>query len=128
MAQNIDVYSQLDLFLSGKSTHAYKFLGSHFMEIAGRQGVVFRVWAPNANSVSVVGDFNGWDENANHMYRMLGTGVWETFIDGISEYENYKYCVENPWGGRQQKADPYAFHAETRPETASKVYDIEGYE
>ena len=128
MAQNIDTYSQLELFLEGKSTHAYKFLGSHFMSIAGRDGVVFRVWAPNAKSVAVVGDFNGWDENANYMYRILGTGVWEAFIEGIGEYENYKYSIENPWGGRQQKADPYAFHAQTRPENASKVYDIDGYE
>ena len=128
MAQNPDMYSQLELFLSGKSTHAYKFLGSHFMSIAGRDGVVFRVWAPNAKSVAVVGDFNNWDENANYMYRMLGTGVWETFIEGISEYDNYKYSVETPWGDRQQKADPYAFHAQTRPENASKVYDIDGYE
>ena len=88
MAQNIDTYSQLELFLEGKSTHAYKFLGSHFMSIAGRDGVVFRVWAPNAKSVAVVGDFNGWDENANYMYRILGTGVWEAFIEGIGEYEN----------------------------------------
>ena len=107
MAQNIDTYSQLELFLNGQSTHAYKFLGSHFMTFAGRSGVVFRVWAPNAKSVAVVGDFNGWDENANYMYRMLGTGVWECFIDGIGEYENYKYSVENQWGGRQRKADPY---------------------
>ena len=68
MANSIDNRSELELFLSGESTHAYKYLGSHFMEIAGRKGVVFRVWAPNAKSVAVVGDFNGWNVHANYMY------------------------------------------------------------
>ena len=128
MATNIDRLSELELFLSGESTHAYKFLGSHFMKIGDRSGVVFRVWAPNAKSVSVVGDFNGWDQNANYMYRLYNTSVWETFIDGLSEYDNYKYCVESSWGDRFLKTDPYAFHCELRPENASKVYDIDGYE
>ena len=121
-----DTRPPLEQFLQGEAARAYHFLGSHFENWDGRQGVVFRVWAPNAKSVSVVGDFNDWNPDANYMYRMLGTGVWECFIDGIGEYENYKYSVESPWGGRQLKADPYAFHSQTRPETASKVYDIEG--
>ncbi len=120
--------SQLELFLTGHSTHAYEYLGSHFMDLAGRKGVVFRVWAPNAKSVSVVGDFNGWNQDANYMYRVLNTGVWETFVDGLAEYDNYKYCVETPWGDKTLKTDPYAFHCQTRPENASKVYDITGYE
>ncbi len=128
MANCIDNRSELELFLNGESTHAYEYLGSHFMEIAGRKGVVFRVWAPNAKSVAVVGDFNGWDIHANYMYRVLGTGVWETFVDNVYEYANYKYSVETQWGDRIMKTDPYAFHCEVRPENASKVYDISGYE
>ena len=76
MASIVDNRSELELFLSGESTHAYEYLGSHFMEFAGRKGVVFRVWAPNAKSVAVVGDFNGWNIHANYMYRVLGTSVW----------------------------------------------------
>ncbi len=128
MASNVFNLSELDLFLKGKSTHAYEYLGSHFMEIGGRSGVVFRVWAPNAKSVAVVGDFNDWDENANYMYKVLGTGVWEIFIDNVSEYDNYKYSVETQWGERKLKTDPYAFHCQVRPENASKVYNIDGYE
>ena len=128
MANNIDNNSQLELFLTGQSTHAYEYLGSHFMEIAGRKGVVFRVWAPNAKSVAVVGDFNGWDQHANYMYRVLNTGVWETFIDNVSQYDNYKYSVETQWGERTLKTDPYASHCQLRPENASKVYDLSGYE
>ena len=128
MASNVFNLSELDLFLKGKSTHAYEYLGSHFMEIGGRSGVVFRVWAPNAKSVAVVGDFNDWDENANYMYKVLGTGVWEIFIDNVSEYDNYKYSVETKWGERKLKTDPYAFHCQVRPENASKVYNIDGYE
>jgi len=128
MANSIENRSELELFLGGESTHAYEYLGSHFMEFAGRKGVVFRVWAPNAKSVAVVGDFNGWNIHANYMYRVLGTCVWETFIENVSEYDNYKYSVETPWGERIMKTDPYAFHCQMRPENASKIYDISGYE
>ena len=128
MASIVDNRSELELFLSGESTHAYEYLGSHFMEFAGRKGVVFRVWAPNAKSVAVVGDFNGWNIHANYMYRVLGTSVWETFIENVSEFDNYKYSVETPWGERIMKTDPYAFHCQMRPENASKIYDINGYE
>ncbi len=128
MASIINDRLELELFLTGKSTHAYNYMGSHFMEIAGRRGVVFRVWAPNAKSVAVVGDFNGWDIHANYMYRVFGTGVWEVFLDNVSEYDNYKYSVETPWGERQMKTDPFAFHCQVRPDNASKAYDIDGYE
>jgi len=128
MSNTVDTRSELDLFLTGESTHAYKFMGSHFTKVGDREGVVFRVWAPNAKSVSVVGDFNNWDQNANHMYRLLNSSVWETFIDNLSQYDNYKYCVETPWGDKNLKTDPYSFHCQVRPENASKIYDIEGYE
>ena len=118
----------LDQFLQGESAHAYEFLGSHFVNWDNRDGVVFRVWAPNALSVSVVGDFNNWDSNANFMYKISDSGVWELFIEGVQEFSCYKYCVETPWSERRLKTDPYAFHCETRPDNASRVYEIDGYE
>ena len=123
-----DERTPLDQFLQGESAHAYEFLGSHFVNWDNRDGVVFRVWAPNALSVSVVGDFNNWDNNANYMYKISDSGVWELFIEGVQEYACYKYCVETPWSERRLKTDPYAFHCEVRPDNASKVYEIDGYE
>lgn len=118
----------LDRFLAGDSVRAYEFLGSHFTNWDNRYGVVFRVWAPNALSVSVVGDFNDWNRDANYMYRISDSGVWEVFIEGVQEYACYKYCVETPWQERRLKTDPYAFHCELRPDNASRVYNIDGYE
>ena len=88
-----DERAPLDQFLQGESVHAYEFLGSHFVNWDGRQGVVFRVWAPNALSVSVVGDFNDWNNDANFMYKISDGCVWELFIEGIPEFAFYKYCV-----------------------------------
>ena len=118
----------LEQFLAGEATKAYEFLGSHFVTWDNRGGVVFRVWAPNAKSVSVVGDFNDWNPDANYMYRISDSGVWELFIEGVWEFACYKYCVETPWNDRIMKTDPYAFHCQTRPDNASRVYYIDGYE
>ena len=117
----------LEQFLQGEAARAYHFLGSHFENWDGRQGVVFRVWAPNAKSVSVVGDFNDWNPDAHYMYRISDSGVWELFIEGIWEFACYKYCVETPWNERILKTDPYAFHCETRPDNASRTYHIYDY-
>jgi 1,4-alpha-glucan branching enzyme len=84
------------------------------------------VWAPTARSVSVAGDFNNWNNEANYMYN-IGYGVWEVFVEGVKEFCTYKYCIESEYGDRLMKADPYAFHAQTRPGQASVVYDIESY-
>ena len=81
-----DERTPLELFLQGESVRAYEFLGSHFANWDGRDGVVFRVWAPNALSVSVVGDFNEWNPDAHYMYKLDNTGVWELFIEGVWEY------------------------------------------
>lgn len=91
-----------------------------------KNGVVFRVWAPTARSVSVAGDFNNWNNEANYMYD-IGYGVWEVFVEGVKQFCTYKYCIESEYGDRLMKADPYAFHAQTRPGQASVVYDIESY-
>lgn len=128
MANQIDTRTPLELFLSGDATHAYQYLGSHFTNMDNQDGVVFRVWAPNANSVSVVGDFNGWNDGANYMSRINDTGVWEAFIPGVEEFANYKYCVDTQWHGKVLKTDPYAFRCQIRPDNASQVYSIDGYE
>ena len=114
-----------DIYSLG-SVGAYDFLGAHLVNRNDKNGVVFRVWAPTARSVSVAGDFNNWNNEANYMYN-IGYGVWEVFVEGVKEFCTYKYCIESEYGDRLMKADPYAFHAQTRPGQASVVYDIESY-
>lgn len=116
----------LEVFHTGDSVRAYDFLGAHLVNRNDKNGVVFRVWAPTARSVSVAGDFNNWNNEANYMYD-IGYGVWEVFVEGVKQFCTYKYCIESEYGDRLMKADPYAFHAQTRPGQASVVYDIESY-
>ena len=116
----------LEVFHTGDSVRAYDFLGAHLVNRNDKNGVVFRVWAPTARSVSVAGDFNNWNNEANYMYN-IGYGVWEVFVEDVKEFCTYKYCIESEYGDRLMKADPYAFHAQTRPGQASVVYDIESY-
>ena len=116
----------LEVFHTGDSVRAYDFLGAHLVYRNDKNGVVFRVWAPTARSVSVAGDFNNWNNEANYMHN-IGYGVWEVFVEGVKEFCTYKYCIESEYGDKLMKADPYAFHAQTRPGQASVVYDIESY-
>ncbi len=116
------VHHAFPKFTGGEATDAYTYLGAHPEE----GGWVFRVWAPKATAVSVVGDFNGWDQSAHTMFP-LGDGIWEARVPGLQQYDIYKYAVTGPDGTTRLKADPYAFHAETRPGTASKLYDLTGY-
>ena len=88
----------IQLYYDGDAVRAYDFFGAHMENWNGRDGVVFRVWAPNAKSVSVVGDFNGWNQEANLMYKINEGGIWEVFIEGIGAFTIYKFCVESPWG------------------------------
>ena len=120
--ENLPLY----LFHQGTNYRAYDFMGSHFDTVDGKKGVTFRVWAPKAQSVSVVGDFNGWNKDLNPMKRVSDGGVFETFIADLKVYDNYKYAVTSE-KGTVLKADPYAFHSETPSETSSKIYDINGY-
>ncbi len=110
------------LFRQGRNCRAYEFFGSH---IEG-DNVVFRVWAPNAASVSVVGEFNGWNEDAHPMSK-IADGIWELTAGGVKQYDSYKYCITGEDGVKRMKADPYAFHGETRPANASKVYNLDGF-
>ena len=110
------------LFKQGRNCRAYEFFGSH---ITG-DTTVFRVWAPKAVSVSVVGEFNGWNEESHPMNK-IADGIWELTAEGVKQYDSYKYSVLGEDGVRRMKADPYAFHAETRPANASKVYNLDGF-
>ena len=104
-------------FVSGKAFDAYKFLGSF---LSGNTAV-FRVWAPNAKTVSVVGDFNEWNIDTDRMEN-IGDGIWEKKIKGLKQYDIYKYAVTGPDGTVILKSDPYARHYETAPSNASKLY------
>ena len=110
------------LFKQGRNCRAYEFFGSH---ITG-DTTVFRVWAPKAVSVSVVGEFNGWNEES-HPMKKIADGIWELSAEGVKQYDSYKYSVLGEDGVRRMKADPYAFHGETRPANASKVYNLDGF-
>ncbi len=113
------------LFYEGKNVRAYEYLGAH-RQSDGK--VVFRTWAPNAKAISVVGDFNNWNPQANYMYKCNSGGVWECVIDGVSDFCVYKYSVEADYGTMTLKSDPYGYHFETRPSNATRFYDIEGFE
>lgn len=113
-------------FYSGTNSEAYRYLGAHRTRRSGKDGYVFRTWAPNAAHVSVVGDFCGWNGYAHPMEKNAD-GFWECFVPSLKRYDTYKFAVTAQSGETVLKADPYAFHAETRPGTASKLYDLGGY-
>ncbi|WP_130863773.1 1,4-alpha-glucan branching protein GlgB [Bacilliculturomica massiliensis] len=114
------------LFHQGTAERAYELLGSHPCVSRSEEGYIFRVWAPNAEAVFLQGDFNGWTDS-HPMKKLNEQGIWEVFVPGIGTYEAYKYAVDGRDGKRRMKADPYGFHMETRPGTASKTYDISQY-
>ena len=111
------------LFNKGENYRAYEFFGAHRIK---EDTFAFRVWAPNAQAVSLIGDFNGWDYEANYMLP-VAPGIWECIISGVHIYDCYKYSIRAKDGRIIDKADPYGFHCETRPGTASKVYEVDGY-
>ena len=116
------------LFFEGNNFEVQKFFGAHLLKRGGEEGVMFRLWAPHARAVSVVGDFNSWLPGSHPMEKVDEKGIWEVFVAGLKEYDVYKYCVITSDDRQVYKADPYAFHTETRPSNGSKVYQLEGYE
>ena len=113
----------LYLFHEGSNSNAYEYFGSHRKN---KNTVVFRVWAPDAKNVSVTGDFNDWSETENPMKPLKNSGgVWEAEIKNIKPYDMYKYCITAADGRTLMKCDPYGFHMETRPGTATKYYEID---
>lgn len=119
--RDVDIY----LFNTGEAQAAYELFGCHYLPKIGMHR--FCVWAPNARVVSVVGDFNQWDRKATPM-TLYKNGVWVAFVEGLVDGENYKYFVHGYDGSMILKADPFAFHSETRPGNASKVWNINDYE
>ena len=116
-----------ELFYSGRDCRAFDYMGAHPFVQDGEQGYLFRVYAPEAEKVSVMGEFNDWNRDADYMTRDE-QGIWEKFIPNIPEYAAYKYSVWAKSGDVFDKSDPYGFHFETRPGNATKAYDIDGYE
>ncbi|MGN6601428.1 MAG: 1,4-alpha-glucan branching protein GlgB [Ginsengibacter sp.] len=113
-------------FQNGTNYNLYKLFGSHPVTVLETEGYYFSVWAPNATYISVVGDFNKWDTGAHPLFvRLDHSGIWEGFIPGIREYENYKYFIVGFEGAQMYKGDPFARHWELRPATSSKTKKIE---
>ncbi len=113
-------------FQAGDSDDAYRYLGAHPEMENNRQGWRFRVWAPNAQRVCLMGDFNNWNTDECEMTALKG-GIWERFMPGMRQFDVYKYAIHTKDGRVLAKADPYAIHAETRPDTASKLYYLDEY-
>lgn len=121
--------TELDRYLynNGRHYEIYEKLGAHPKTYNGKQGMYFAVWAPHASQVGVVGDFNGWNPDLNPMVLLADSGIWEVFVPEVGPGQLYKYSVTTSSGKILFKADPYAFYAEFRPQTASITYDLSAY-
>jgi 1,4-alpha-glucan branching enzyme len=117
----------IHLFSEGNHYEIYKKLGAHPVEMEGVRGCSFAVWAPNAQRVSVIGDFNTWDGRYHPMRKLLGSGMWEIFIPHVAEGAHYKFEIKASHGGLLAKSDPYAFYGQHGRETASMVFDLNRY-
>lgn len=125
-SNNLDLELPVYLFHQGNNSKAYEFLGAHKTGL--KNEVAFRVWAPNAQAISVVGDFNDWDKDSNPMYKLNDNGIWECIIeDGVKKFDSYKYSIQTESGDIVLKSDPYGVHMETRPDTATKFYELGPY-
>ena len=124
---NNDISFGIHVFCEGKNLRSYEMLGLHKTVKDGKECMVMRTWAPFARSVSLVGEFSGWKENKYPLKRIDG-GIWEVYTDCVfEEFTNYKLLITGRDGKKTFKADPYAFHFETRPNTSSRYYDIKGF-
>lgn len=124
---NYSLFKDEDIhnFQNGTHYSLYQHFGAHPVNVLGKDGYYFAVWAPNATKVSVVGDFNNWDKKSHPLFvRLDHSGIWEGFIPGLPEFENYKYFIKGFKGKELLKGDPFARHWETRPATSSKTKKI----
>jgi 1,4-alpha-glucan branching enzyme len=131
MSHQTEFLSDFDLHLIGESNHyrLWEKLGAHLAEIDGQRGARFAVWAPNADRVTVVGDFNGWDDTADPLHLRGNSGIWEGFVPGLEPGALYKYAISSRHGGYNvKKTDPFGFACELRPETASVLADLGGHQ
>ena len=127
---DVSLLSDDDLYLFNEGSHfrLYEKLGAHLMEVDGAPGAYFAVWAPDAEAVSVIGDFNAWDRARHPLAPRGASGIWEGWVPGVRKGAAYKYFVRSRYGAyAAEKADPFALYAETPPRTASIVWDL-GYE
>ncbi len=120
-------YSWFDDYLLGQATRAYEHLGCHFGKLDKKNGAWFRVYAPSARSVTLLGDFNGWNLYSHLMNKVDDRGLYEVFVEGCKEYQSYKYHIETSDGRFLDKADPVGFFSELRPGTCSRTFDIENF-
>ena len=116
------------LFNNGRHYEIFEKMGAHPKKYKGKNGMYFAVWAPHAEQIGVVGDFNSWDPEANAMKPLADSGIWEAFVPGIAAGELYKYAITTKSGKILFKADPYAFSAEYRPGTASLTTDLSDFQ
>lgn len=116
----------IHLFHQGKNYDCADFFGCHYIKRGNVSGYEFKVWAPNAKEISVVGDFNNWDTTANPM-KKISDQIWMAFVKGLRTFDTYKYNVIGADGSERMKADPYGTHMETKPATGSKIFDIGGF-
>jgi 1,4-alpha-glucan branching enzyme len=118
-----------DRFLFNKGTNykIYNHLGSHTATINNINGIIFRIWSPNAQAISIIGNFNYWDKRVHQMRNLGASGIWELFIPHLTEGEIYKYAILGKYGLYREKADPYQFYGELRPQTGSVVHSLSGY-
>lgn len=127
-------------FLFGQTIESYTYFGAHFLTIettfkdkngrkkkSSEKGVMFRLYAPQAEDVSIIADWNNWDVGASRMNKVDISGVWELFIPNLANYQSYKYHFKNAKGIYVDKADPFAFYSEYRPNSCSRLFDIEGF-
>lgn len=121
--------SELDIYLfnKGKNFKSYEFFGAHYRNYDDIEGVEFNVWAPNAKAINIVGNFNDWNGENHQMVPVYDTGVWHLFIPHLAEGEIYKYEIKAQNDSVALKADPFAFYSEIKPDTASRTYDLKGY-
>ena len=126
---NTTILSDFDHYLMGEGSHerSYEKMGSHLVEMGGKRGVHFAVWAPNARQVYLMGDFNSW-HGESHPLSSSNSGIWTLFVPELAENTVYKYRVVSQSGESFEKADPYGFAMELRPRTASVVADLDRYQ
>ena len=127
ISSSVSLLTDQDLFLFNEGTHyrLYEKLGAHSVTAEGRRGTYFAVWAPNARDVSVAGPFNGWRKGATPLRARGSSGIWEAYLPGVESGTLYKYLVTSRSGEVMEKSDPFAFHGEIPPKTASVVWDLD---
>ncbi len=120
-------YGLLNDFYYGQTIDAYRYFGAHFVTVDDVKGVMFRLYAPHASDVSVIGEWNSWDATVHKMNKIDDGGVFELFIPNLTNYQSYKFHFKNAKGRYVDKADPYAFYSEYRPGTCSRLFDYENF-